>query len=371
MKDHRHLAQMGENLRIPHLPTIHTAINYLVTHPKQAFAPSAVIVTEKDVPDISLHQKEIDFDVMQSKTDSLIMRSGQRTWPDEQFKRNYGETKQRGMIRGIYDFYDDTASPKTHVDRIINTIGTDLPEMEIYIDWERSYGGQWKGLPYVVATMQSLEDRLGVEAGLYTGYYWFRANSNPIAHASQYKYLKTKPLWLAWYTNNPADVLIPAPWTHLTWWQYGTPVEDYGQQTFEIDKNYFNGTLSQFYSRYGTMPAPTGTGDAMKYKVIWAGGVARRSAPTTTNSTTSATPYAVGTIVDVLQDNIPDATSPSDLNKKWVRFSDGFYGASNYPDSTLGIPQVRMEKIVETPPPTDEYILHVKGGVTRKFVPSE
>jgi GH25 family lysozyme M1 (1,4-beta-N-acetylmuramidase) len=261
-------ARMGENLRTPAFPTIHTAINYLTTHPKRAFTPSAIIVTEKDVPDVSFYQLEIDYDVMQSKTDALFMRSGQRNWIDTQFERNYLQCRQRRMIRGIYDFYDDTASPKTHVDRIVNQLGTDLPEMEIYIDWERTYGGQFRGLPNVVATMQSLEDRLNVEAGLYTGYYWFRANSNPITNASQYNYLKLKPLWLAWYTNNPADVLIPAPWNKLTWWQYGTPIEDYGQQTFEIDKNFFNGTISEFYSRYGGSPTPPQPGEPMYFRVV-------------------------------------------------------------------------------------------------------
>lgn len=375
MIEHRHLAQMGENLRTPPRPTIHTLINYLVTHPRQAFAPSAVIVTEKDVPDVSFYQREIDFDVMQSKTDSLFMRSGQRTWLDEQFRRNYSETKRRGMIRGIYDFYDDTASPKEHVDRIINTLGTDLPDMEIYIDWERTYGGQFKGLPNVVATMQSLEDRLGVDAGLYTGYYWFRANSNPITHASQYNYLKNKPLWLAWYTNNPADVLIPAPWTHLTWWQYGTPVEDYGQQTFEIDKNFFNGTVEQFYNRYGSVPAPTGTGEAMYLKVLSISSNIRSSAGVADNDLGTDN-LLFNDIVEVDDGNMLIAGVTWRKIKKWWRSN----VERTLPASPTGEhwaaekgSSIWMSPTTFTPPipPTDEYILHVKDGVTRKFVPSD
>src|SRR5688572_16627715 len=116
--------------------------------------------------------------------------------------------------------------------------------------------------------MQEIERRRPqIICGLYTGYYWFRANSNPITHASQYNYLKDKPLWLAWYTDDPADVLIPAPWTRLTWWQYGTPVEDYGQEgTFEIDKNFYNGTLTEFYERYKVVPPQPG--EPMYFKVV-------------------------------------------------------------------------------------------------------
>ena len=94
----------------------------------------------------------------------------------------------------------------------------------------------------------------------------------------------------------------------------------------------------------------------MKYKVIWSAGVARRSAPSTSNSSTSATPYSLNQVVDVIQDNIPDAVSPTDVNKKWVKFADGLYGASNYPDGTG--PQVRMTKVDETTPPTTPVHTH-------------
>jgi hypothetical protein len=65
-------------------------------------------------------------------------------------------------------------------------------------------------------------------------------------------------------------VLVPAPWTAVTFWQYGTPVlgAEYGCQSAEIDMNYFNGSAEEFAIRYGgaesapepppTEPPPTG-----------------------------------------------------------------------------------------------------------------
>lgn len=90
---------------------------------------------------------------------------------------------------------------------------------------------------------------------------------------------------------------------------------------------------------------------AKKYEVVWRNGVSRRTAPTTSNSSTTLTPYAFGQVVDVLEDNIPDQTYPNDPSKKWVKFADGHYGASDYPDGSG--PKVRMKDVTPAPPPAD------------------
>jgi hypothetical protein len=87
------------------------------------------------------------------------------------------------------------------------------------------------------------------------------------------------------------------------------------------------------------------TGGTMKYKVVWINGVNKRVEPTTSSSTVGAT-LPVNTVWDVLQDNIPDKTYPTDPYKKWVKFTDNSYGASIY-----GQGSVRMELVPEPPPP--------------------
>ncbi len=84
----------------------------------------------------------------------------------------------------------------------------------------------------------------------------------------------------------------------------------------------------------------------MQYLVVWSDGVNKRSAPTT-SSTVRGT-YAFGVKVEVLRDNIPDQTFPTDPSKKWVEFTDHTFGASIY-----GAGSVRMEKVDE-PTPTPE-----------------
>lgn len=169
------------------------------------------------------------------------------------------------MLRSVYYFYDDRASPGAQADKWHSLLRDDPPEMEAITDWENTYGGQFKGLKNVVAMMERMED-YGYLSALYTGYYWFRGNSNALTNASHYAYLKQRPLHLAWYSPDASSVLIPTPWNELWMWQYGTPAEDYGQKTKEIDMNFVNMTDVDFYKRYGGVlpippPEPTDPGN--------------------------------------------------------------------------------------------------------------
>jgi hypothetical protein len=100
--------------------------------------------------------------------------------------------------------------------------------------------------------------------GMYTGYYFFKEHSDSITNATEYNYLKTKPLWLAWYA--PASIVkVPAPWTDWTHWQWGTPSVSMGQPTVEIDMNKSNLSASEFEIKYlGGTTTPPPTGDTMK-----------------------------------------------------------------------------------------------------------
>jgi len=257
-------AHMGQFIRT-YQPTkwnAHRLINDLFGA-RHAYAPSAIIIQEKLFPDVSYWQQEINWDVMRSKTDAAIIRAGGNVWPDAQFENNWSRAKEVGIKRGSYWFYDDRIDPGRQAALWVSLLGNDLPEMEFWCDWENTYGGSFGGLRNVVAFMQSVEALLpGVRVGLYTGYYWFRDHSNPITNATQYAYLKERPLWLGWYMADASQVLIPAPWTQLLLWQWGTPAVGalYGVQTEEIDMNTFNGTLADFENRYGvTIPPPGGT----------------------------------------------------------------------------------------------------------------
>jgi GH25 family lysozyme M1 (1,4-beta-N-acetylmuramidase) len=271
------LGRGGDSIRsYKPVNNLNRLINELTTKTRYAFPGlTALITQQKKYPDASFYQGPIDFNIMRQKTDAAIFRAGQNLWVDSQFVRNYAEAKKRGMLRGVYFFYDDRISPGAQAQKLAEIIGADLPEMEVWIDWERSYGGQFSGLRNVVAMMQEVERLMpSVTVGMYTGYYWFVEKSNAITNAAQYNYLKDKPLWLAWYAA-ASVVKVPAPWSRLTLWQYGTPDEYYGQLSIEIDMNFFNGTVEEFYQRYVGM-VPTEPGEQMQYRTnqdakLWRG----------------------------------------------------------------------------------------------------
>ena len=231
------VSRMGQYIGGPRT-TVHSIINKL-------FKNDGVISLEHferfftappTFPDVSFYQGTINWLVMRSKTDKVIIRAGQNKWVDLKFRDNWNGAGQVGMRRSVYFFYDGRVSPSEQLKTLETAFNGDIPS-EIVVDWERSFGGAFEGLRNVVAFMQAIETKwAGVEAVFYTGFFFFRENSNPITNAAQYRYLATRPLWLAWYGGTPR---IPAPWVVMKYHQWGTPAvgNEWGVQSKEIDLN--------------------------------------------------------------------------------------------------------------------------------------
>jgi lysozyme len=261
-------ARMGDGIR-EYKPrfNIHRLVNDLFTTaaPVMSFA---IATQQKEFPDVSFWQGDIDWATMRTQTDAVIIRAGQGSWVDSQFVRNWTEARHAGLKRGVYWFYDDRVDPGKQAGILFGLIAEDAPEMEIWCDWENSYGGDFGGLKNVVAFMQRVESLLpGVRVGMYTGYWFFREHSNAIANPTQYNYLAFRPLWLAWYSSNAASIKIPAPWSELLLWQYGTPAFGlrYGTRSIELDMNLFSGTQAEFDSRYGETAPPSDGGNMSQW----------------------------------------------------------------------------------------------------------
>lgn len=377
---------MGEYLGKYKPPiNLNTVANKILTKPTQFLPRYAIITQEVQFPDVSFYQKEIDYSIMSTKTGAIIIRAGQGEWVDQQFERNYAEAKRVGLSVGIYWFYDGRVSPGKQAAFLIELLRGKSIDMEVFADWERNYGGAYEGLSNVVAFMQTIE-RAGLnirDVGMYTGYYWFRANSNPITHSSQYAYLKTKSLWEAWYTSNPENVLIPAPWASLTHWQFGTPAVNWGQQTLELDMNYFNGSKTEFTMRYG---APTG--EPLNYYELRSNASGQyRSIRQQTDY--PAIPHIMGTKINQINAGslakayeADSYTYESDVfisgvlrakagDKWWKTFEvNGAPYIGWVAETHLGIRYLNLTFKSVEPPPSEEYIIHYKEGVARKFIPT-
>jgi GH25 family lysozyme M1 (1,4-beta-N-acetylmuramidase) len=378
---------MGEFLREyrPPVANLNTIANAFLTRPTRLTLATAVVTREVMFPDVSFYQGDIDYETMKAHTKTIIIRAGQNEWPDSRFERNYAEAKRVGLLVGAYWFYDDRVSPGEQADILIRLLRNKTLELEVYIDWENSYGGQYKGLQNVVAMMQRVAAAgLAIKGvGLYTGYYWFRANSNAITNSSQYSYLRDKPLWLAWYINDPSVVLIPAPWSFLHFWQFGTPAVNWGQMSREIDMNWYNGTENQFFLRY------IGTGEENMPYIKLEPSVAGewRSIRQTTNYPSVPHIYgATSTDYRILPGSFAKANPESyyrytenvyvsgvlraQAGDVWWRIyeANGVEKDGWAAEIHLGRRYLNTTLIEDAPPPSDEYVLHVKDGVTRKFV---
>lgn len=254
--------------------------------------PSIVIPRVVLWLDVSKWQGEIDFDKMAATGEvaGLIAKCGQGTARDIQFERTWSECKRVGIPRGSYWFFDSRIPPRTQAFWWWEWIKHDKGELMHFADYEESYGGDWGGwvnFKIFILEFQRLSGLPSSRIGIYSSYYYWIAHSP--TSATELAFFAQYLLWLAWYTTNPANVLIPRPWTllKLVGWQYGTNGPDgktprghfFGAGSFEIDESNYNGSRSQHAQQFGledTTPLPPG--DTMLFGIA-TGNITVRTGP--------------------------------------------------------------------------------------------
>jgi len=193
-------------------------------------------------PDLSKWDGKVDFNVMKSKTEYVILKSSQGIYADVEFERSRSECLKLNLNYGVYHFYDDRVSPARQA-QFFASLCTPRPA-EIFCDWENSYHGDYGGIKNVVAFMQEVEKYLDMPMGMYTGYYFFIENTHALLNWSQLNYLKSRKLWLASYNQDYSNtgiifVKVPRPWTKMDVWQFSDRADGhaYGCQSAELDMN--------------------------------------------------------------------------------------------------------------------------------------
>jgi len=359
-------AWMGRYLR-DHQPrtTVHTLVNRLTAKPIVWFISS--LLSREEFPDVSYWQGDIDWHKMREKARKVIIRAGQGIWTDIRFIWNWIEARKVGFSRGVYFFYDGRVSPGKQAALLVSLIKDDLPELGVWIDWEKNFGGAYEGLRNVVAMMQEIERLLpGAEVGVYTGYYFFIENSNPIWNAAQYSYLAAKKLWLAFYAILQ-NVLIPKPWLSMKYWQKGTPArgKEFGVETGDIDMNEDMDS--------GAPPPPTG-GNDMIYNLTVLVSTLYIRAGAGTNYAIIGSLHSGDKVISTLRSQLPDGSM-------WYRLDGGnvlasVVGGWSSAGATGGY--MRLDSAVEPPVPVDikrvvnlnvnaEYIETDAQGVAKKW----
>jgi hypothetical protein len=178
-----------------------------------------------------------------------ILRAGHGLTRDSRFADFRAALKQVGIPCGYYWYYEPAYSPEQQANMLLSIIGGDRPEGRIWLDLEFPVAGQYSAPENWLKFLQIVE-RANFRVGIYTGYAWWIGQSGDKSAFSKY------PLWLAWYTANEADVLIPEPWTKAMIWQDGTPAIGHvvGVGSADIDHDFWNGDYD-FMAEWGQSPS--------------------------------------------------------------------------------------------------------------------
>ena len=244
--------------------------------------------------DVSFHQDDnntpqrIDFTKMKEQGASFVfIRGGQNLWVDPDFEYNWKAAKSAGLPRGVYWFYDSRANPEAQADKLYSVIKDDLPEIGIVLDLEENYGGAYPGYKNWKLFLNKIKTLApSAEIIIYSSLGYI-SGKMPLA---EYPYFAKFPLWLAYYTDNPNNAVVPLPWTSALFWQWGTPPwgKQWGCESIEIDMNLFNGTQEEFNKRYGLQTMP---GNQDGGSMIYQGTIITTSLNIRPQPNTSLAPY--------------------------------------------------------------------------------
>ena len=264
---------MGSQL-VPPTPAELARIEQL--HPETLIAPTILIQTLVRLCDVSFWQGVIDFLKMKAAgLFGVIIRAGQRSWPDSKFKINWVLAKAAGLPRGSYFFYDSREDPKKQAALWWSLIEGDTGELVHCADFEESYGGPFGTKAHFKQFLLEFQRLSGLpnhRIAIYTGFWWWieRVGDDP--------FFRSYNLWLASY-GAMAAARILAPWgaSDLLFWQDTSSGNGlaYGVSSKEIDLNWYCCDQAAYKRRFPLIsteppppPPPPTEGETMEGKVL-------------------------------------------------------------------------------------------------------
>lgn len=206
----------------------------------------AIVEGREPVPsgvDVSRWQGTIDWGkmVQQGVNFAWIKATESTGLVDPQFKRNWIEARNWGILRGAYAFYRNNADAVAQANHFANTIGEDVGELPPAGDFEDT-GGQANPAA-MHRFLQRVQERTRVRPIVYTASWWWTRSrlGGPVPWAKDYG------LWVADYSE---PLTLPADWT--TWdvhqWTSSGDGPAHGAQSARLDLNRFNGNYQELWS---------------------------------------------------------------------------------------------------------------------------
>lgn len=175
----------------------------------------------------------------------VFVKASQSTYTDPNFISNWRKASEQELVIGTYHFLDYSISGVKQADYfadILDAYPCDLPPV---VDFEKRVPnhGRWP-IEFLRDFVQRIVER-GYSPMVYTSPdFWGNFGEEDECWAQF-------PLWLAHYTTG--EPLVPAPWKEWTFWQYANngQGQEFGAESFQIDLNYFNGSMEDLYDLAG------------------------------------------------------------------------------------------------------------------------
>ena len=212
--------------------------------------------------DISHHQGTINWDIMASKVNFLIIRTGDGIiygdMKDRNITINWRQAKLYKIPRGNYMYFRPEVDPKKQAENQIKHLNNDLGEMDTYGDFENNDKGLSKN--QVTDSMNEYlikaDSLTGKLTGLYSSPGFWNANVN---HLNIDK-LSLRPKWVARWTFASTPLPLPNGWNDWGVWQKSGDGNLRGREfgalgSRSIDLNVFNGDAKKFKLLYGVTVA--------------------------------------------------------------------------------------------------------------------
>jgi lysozyme len=204
----------------------------------QASSAVAVCADGETIPgiDVSYYQGTIDWNAVAA--DGIVFavsRTNHGGFIDPKFEANWEGSKQAGLIRSAYQFFNAGDDPVAQAQTLIDMVGTlepgDLPPV---LDIETTDGQSAATIAANVGSwLDTVEGALGRKPIIYTGSYFWNDNVGSDAYVDH-------PLWIAHYTTNCPN--LPTVWSDWAMWQYTSSGAVAGIAG-NVDRNRFNGPV--------------------------------------------------------------------------------------------------------------------------------
>lgn len=234
--------------------------------------------------DVSKWNGVMDFSITKTKCQYAFLRYGYGTqWKDSRVDTYYQDVVSLDFPVGAYWYCNVGVDYNLTAQSFSTLIAQKPPQLDIVLDIEATTLNPYDTLNWIKLVDAKLYNLTGKKPIIYTSPgFW----NSKVARSN---YWVGRTLWDAAWTTYPIPS-IPLDWSNWTHWQWSADgnnrAKEYGMVKdgdYDMDLNRFNGTVSQFNSRYGTHIKPIGDNPPPpglpEQVVVNSGTVNLRSAP--------------------------------------------------------------------------------------------